>query len=385
VHHRFGPVAIAFALALGGCGTLPAAGPATRDIVAEKPGVAGLAYQVVDVDQTVLGKLAGRRDDTFKGRFPERSGGASEAIGVGDYVAVTIWEASVGGLFSAGDSASKSATVPEQPVSSGGTIVVPYAGVIKVAGHTPTQVKTIVEQALAGKAIEPQVLVNVTRNATNTVTVIGEVVKGGVVPLAMPGSRILDALAAAGGISAPVNQVFLQLARGGRTVRVPLQTVLQDPGENVQLRPKDTVVALRDPQSFTIFGASGSSSRVEFDASGTTLDQALAKVGGLQTQQADPAAVFLFRFERPEIVGALDPTNADYRAGKQSIPIVYRVNLREASGLFVAKTLQLYDKDTIYVASAPSLELQKFFQLIGTLTQPLQSGLQTASAAEKLQ
>lgn len=385
MQHRFGPVAIAFALALGGCGTLPAAGPATRDIVAEKPGVAGLAYQVIDVDQSVLTKLAGRSDDTFKGRFPERGGGASEAIGVGDYVAVTIWEASVGGLFSAGDSASKSATVPEQPVSSAGTIVVPYAGVIKVAGHTPTQVKTIVEQALAGKAIEPQVLVNVTRNATNTVTVIGEVVKGGVVPLAMPGARLLDALAAAGGISAPVNQVFLQVARNGRIVRVPLQTVLQDPGENVQLRPKDTVVALRDPQSFTIFGASGASSRVEFDASGTTLDQALAKVGGLQTQLADPAAVFLFRFERPDIVGALDPTNADYRAGKQAIPIVYRVNMREASGLFVAKTFRLYDKDTVYVASAPSLELQKFFQLIGTLTQPLQSGLQTANAVEKLQ
>lgn len=372
-------------MAMGGCSTLPAVGPATRDIVAQEPGVANIGYRVIDVTRSVIDLLAGRGDETFAGSFPDRRGGATEAIGVGDYVAVTIWEAAVGGLFSStGDNASKSATVPEQPVSLNGTIVVPYAGIIHVAGHTPTEVKGIVERALAGKAIEPQVLVNVTRNATNTVTVIGEVVKGGVVPLPLPGARVLDAIAATGGIGAPTYETFIQLARNGRTARVPLQRLLADPRENISLQPKDTLMVIRDPQTFTALGATGASAQVPFDAAGMMLDEALAKVGGLQSVAADPAAVFIFRYERPDVVRLIDPQNKDLLAGAKQIPIVYRINLREPSGLFVAKAFRIYDKDMVYAASASSLELQKFFTLVGTLTQPIQAGANAAYAVNRV-
>lgn len=381
---KFGPLITAAAFALTGCSMLPASGPQTSDVVAEKPGVAQIAYNVVDVTKPVIDLLNQRRDDTFAGTFPERAGGASEAIGVGDYVAVTIWEAASGGLFSSsGDNATKSATIPEQPVSSNGTIVVPYAGIVKVAGSTPTQVKGILERTLAGKAIEPQVLVSVTRNATNTVTVVGEVVKGGVIPLLLPGARVLDAIAAAGGISAPTYESFIQLARGSRTVRVPLQAVIDNPRENISMRPKDTLLVLRAQQSFTAFGTTGTTARVPFEAKGLMLDEALAKVGGLQLFSSDPSGVFIFRNERPEVIALVDPLNPDLKAGKQAIPIVYRINLREASGLFIAKSFRVYDKDLVYVSAAPSLELQKFLGLIGTLTQPVQQGLSAANQVQR--
>ncbi len=382
---RFGPVTVAACLAMGGCAMLPGAGPETSDVVAARPGVAQIAYKVFDVSKEIVERLNMRKDDTFAGSFPERSGGASEAIGVGDYVAVTIWEAAAGGLFSSsGDNATKSATIPEQPVSSNGTIVVPYAGVVKVAGSTPTQVKSILERTLAGKAIEPQVLVSVTRNATNTVTVVGEVVRGGVIPLQAPGARVLDAIAAAGGIGTPTYEAFIQLVRGGRTARVPLQAVIDDPRENVPMRPKDTLLVLRAQQTFTAFGTTGASARVPFEAKGLMLDEALAKAGGLNLTVSDPSGVFVFRNEKPEVVALIDPQNPDLLAGKQAIPVVYRINLREASGLFIAKSFRIYDKDLVYVSSAPSLELQKFLALIGALTQPVQQGISATTAVQRL-
>jgi len=62
--------------------------------------------------------------------------------------------------FSAG---SKSALIPEQPVGRDGAISVPYAGRIKVAGRRPQDVQSLIENELAGKAIQPQVLVSVTK------------------------------------------------------------------------------------------------------------------------------------------------------------------------------------------------------------------------------
>ncbi len=53
--------------------------------------------------------------------------------------------------------------IPEQTVGRDGGITVPYAGRIRVAGKTTRAVQQTIEKALEGKAIQPQVLVNVTR------------------------------------------------------------------------------------------------------------------------------------------------------------------------------------------------------------------------------
>jgi protein involved in polysaccharide export with SLBB domain len=66
---------------------------------------------------------------------------------------------------------ANSATIPEQVVGRDGTITVPYAGRIAIAGHTARDVQTVIEHALEGKAIQPQVLVNVPHSVSNTVTV----------------------------------------------------------------------------------------------------------------------------------------------------------------------------------------------------------------------
>jgi hypothetical protein len=60
-----------------------------------------------------------------------------------DVVSVTIFEAEAGGLFLPSE-ADNFITLPEQTVDSNGNIMVPYAGTIRAAGRTPSEVQQAV-------------------------------------------------------------------------------------------------------------------------------------------------------------------------------------------------------------------------------------------------
>jgi polysaccharide export outer membrane protein len=381
---RFGTFFCATAVTLlAGCAQLPAGGPSTREIVSV---AATDRYELVTVTDAVVQGLRNRRDDTFAGGFGSRGGGASQEIGIGDTVRVTIWEAANGGLFSgeAGQlgGGSKSTSIPDQPVGQNGSISIPYAGSIRAAGQTPEAVKQSIETALAGKAIEPQVLVTVVESVYNTATVTGSVTSGGRVPLSGAGDRLLDVVANAGGVSAPVHEVFVQLARGKRTVRVPMQRIVDDPSENIVVRPGDTITLIHEPQTFTALGATGANADVKFSAVGLTLAEALGKVGGLLDNRADPSGVFVLRTEPREIVQAIAPGSRLLQTGAQEIPVVYQLNLREADGLFLAREFRVFNKDIVYVTDAQLNQLQKFLLLVNSVVTPARTGISIANTLD---
>ncbi|MGH6869333.1 MAG: polysaccharide biosynthesis/export family protein, partial [Methylocella sp.] len=203
-------------LAVAGCSAISGSGPSAGDVADEAGTGAAPRYELVDIDPRVVETLRHRGPDSFLSHFGDYRPSVEPRIGIGDTVSVTIWEAGAGGLFSAPlvadrfSTGSKSATIPDQVVGRDGAITVPYAGRIPVAGRTTRAVQTIVEHALQGKAIQPQVLVNVTHSVSNTVTVTGEVVNGARVPLSVKGDRVMEVIAAAGGIRAPVNETYVQ-------------------------------------------------------------------------------------------------------------------------------------------------------------------------------
>lgn len=338
------------------------------------------SYEVIDVNPYSIAALQGRTNETFAARFGRQGGGTTGRIGVGDRLSVVIWEAASGGLFSGetgsiAGSGSKSATIPDQTVNSAGKISIPYAGQIQAAGRTPDEVRADIEAALAGKAIEPQALVNVTSSVFNTVTVTGEVVGGGRIPLSPNGDRLLDVIATAGGVKAPAHETFVSLTRRTATARVPLQRIIDDPSENIYLAAGDVLSLTRIPQTFTAFGALGQSAEVPFDAEGLTLNEALAKVGGLVDERSDPAGVFIYRVEQRPVVQRLVPQSQVVNAYAGDVPVIYRINLRDPSGLFMAKSFEVFDGDLVYVAPAGLNETRKFLQLVTTVTQPAMTGL----------
>ena len=364
---------------LGGCASLPNAGPSAGDVAQQAAVDSVRRYEFVDLDPSVVERVNHGGADSLVAHFGDYRRSTEPVIGVGDIVSVTIWEASAGGLFSAPlisdkmSAGSNSATIPEQVVGRDGAITVPYAGRVHVAGRTTRAVQGDIETALQGKAIQPQVLVNVTRSVSNTVSVGGEVAAGARVPLSVKGDRLLEVIAAAGGVRAPVNETFVELSRGSTTTRVPLSRVIADPRENIYLRPNDVLTLVRDPQTFIAYGATGRNAEIPFEADGINLAQALAKAGGLDDNRSDPQGVFIFRYEPASIARALRPDSPLIVPGHLT-PIVYRLNLRDADSLFVEQNFRIANRDLIYVSNAPFTEVEK---VMGVLN----GGLSTASSA----
>jgi polysaccharide export outer membrane protein len=375
----------AVCLALAACSSVAGSGPSAGDVVEEAGTAEAPRYELVDVDSHVVEILRHRGPDSFLAHFGDYRPSVEPRIGIGDTVSVTIWEAGSGGLFSAPlvsdrfSTGANSATIPEQVVGCDGTITVPYAGRIPVAGHTARDVQTVIEHALAGKAIQPQVLVNVPRSVSNTVTVTGEVTNGARVPLSVKGDRVMDVIAAAGGIRAPVNETYVQLSRGDVTARVAMTKVTAEFKENIYLRPNDVLTLIRDPQTFIASGATGHNAEIPFDAEGINLSQALAKAGGLNDTQADPAGVFIFRFEPEEVARALRPESPLVQHG-YATPVVYRLNLRDPGSLFVAQSFHIVNRDLLYVSNAPITSARKVMEVVSLLLAPASSGLTVCAA-----
>jgi len=365
--------------ALGGCSTLPTAGPTTGQVVDQAVKDDQPRFDIVDVDSNVVATLLAQPTESFRNRFLKYGKPPDPKIGIGDSITVTIWEAAGGGLFGAGITAgvspgSRSVTIPDQVVARDGAISVPFADRIPVAGKSPLEVQRVIEQRLADKAIEPQALVAITKSISNSATVSGEVVAGARVPLSVNGDRLLDVIALAGGAKAPVYDTFVRLSREGVTATIPMEKLVSEPAENIYAWPGDVLTLVSVPQTFAVFGATGTNIQVAFGAQEITLAQALAKAGGLQDLRADPAGVFLFRFEPPAVVGALKAPPLAIGPGGTS-PVVYRLDLSDANSYFFAQRFPVEDKDIIYVANARLNELQKFFTLLNTITGPVITGI----------
>lgn len=355
---------------LSACDSLPGSGPSSSEITAAARPTrqGGTRFALVDVDPAIVGAMESWSAASLQGSFGQQFPASSQLIGVGDYIQVVIWEAASGGLFSAPVSdrigaGSRSAVIPEQVVGPDGAVTVPYAGRVRVLGRTPQQVEAAIVQALSGKAIEPQALVTITRNVANTVTVIGEVTNGARVPLTTRGDRLLDVIATAGGTKAAAHETFVTLVRDGRSVRIPMQAILSDPKENVFVRAGDVVSVARDPQTFTAAGATGANAVVPFDAIGITLDQAIARAGGLNDNRADPSGVFIVRFERPDDYDQLELPRPQPATTAQ-VPVIYRVNMRDPNGFFLARRFPVRNKDIVFVSNAPTMDLQKVMTIL---------------------
>jgi polysaccharide export outer membrane protein len=359
---------------------MPAQGPSTSEVINASvnvtPDTGGARYLLTDVNERTVLLLEKRGAPTMAGRFGDYRGASpTQTIGVGDQVQVVVWEAAAGGLFSTpalsgATTGSHSAVIPPQQVARDGSITVPYAGRLRVLGLTPPQVEQAVVSNLAGKAIEPQALVTVVNNISSTVTVTGEVIQGARVPLSPRGDRILDVIATAGGVKAPVNETFISLGRGGVTVRVPMQSLLVRPQENIFLRPSDILTLVREPQTFTAFGATGRNALVPFDALGVTLEEAVAKSGGLVDVQSDPQGVFVLRPEPASLALELNPAYP-LEPGQRIVNVVYRANMRDPSTFFWARRFQIHNKDIVYVSTAPLTEVQKAFNVLSSIYQPV--------------
>ncbi len=369
-------LALSLAVGLAGC-TLPRSGPDDKLLdrnatvkVTTKNRKVGIDYALVDINKTTLPLFVETDSASIKDSFGGGRGAAPDVpLGFGDVVEISIFESQSGGLFIPSDAGSRPGnyiTLPAQTIDRTGTVSVPYAGRIQAAGRLKEQVERDIEDKLASRAIEPQVvLTTVTRNSSR-VAVLGDVNSPRKVEISSAGDRILDVISEAGGLSTPGIETKITLQRRGRTASVSYDTLLKNPAENIYVAPDDTVFADHDRRTFLAFGASGQNGRFDFEDTDLNLGEALGKAGGLRDDQADPAQVFVYRTVPRDQLGKLGVNLTRFRT--DTVPVIFRANMRDPSAFFAAQKFAMRDKDILYIANSDSVELLKILDIANAVT-----------------
>lgn len=378
-------------LTLAGC-VVPNDGPLTQEVLSAGAGgktyeipQSKLIFDVVDIDQRVAnGVNAGVRQG-FSSTFGFGGGGSTPVIGVGDRLEVTIFEAGPDGLFSTVERKSTTIPVVVQPDGHG---QIPYVGSVRFAGMTIDSARSTIVEALKAKAVEPDVIVAMADNASRTVSVQGDVNKSTIVPLGLNGVHLSEAIAMAGGASKQPYDTYVNLKRGGRSRSVLLQTVIDNPKEDIYVKPDDQIYVSYDPQTFSALGQTEKSGKIPFNAAKLSLVEAAALAGGGNIATADPKGYFVFRYENENVYRSVvgDDRFRDLISrgmapdGEGRYPIVYRLDLGATQSYIIAQNFPVRNKDVIYLSRHVATDFAKFMAILSSGSSAAYNITRTANA-----
>lgn len=365
-------------LALVGCNAFPNDGPTASEVVRSSSGTKAspipsrkLVFDVVNVDQRIASNVNTLGQPSFSRTFGFGGGVGTPVIGVGDKLDITIFEAGPDGLFSTAENKVTNIPVVVQP---NGTGQIPYVGSVKFAGTTIDQARASIVSALKAKAVEPDVTVSLEGNASRTVSVSGDVSKPGVMPLGLAPMHLTEVLAFSGGTSKAPYDSYVTLTRGGKVSKVLLQSLVENPKDDIYVRPGDQIFVTYEPQTFTALGSTRKSAKIDFNASKLSLVEAAALAGGGDVLSADSKGYFVFRYETEavyrQVVGETrfrELISKGMLADAEGrYPIVYRIDMLDPQSYLVAQGFPIRNKDVLYLSRHPASDFIKFVALFNT-------------------
>ncbi|MBS0221065.1 MAG: polysaccharide biosynthesis/export family protein [Proteobacteria bacterium] len=375
-------------IAVAGCQAVPGDGPFMNG--AKQGSTEAFPFDVIDLTPTTV--VAYRPTGAVEpaSTAGESTAGSAITVAPGDVLRVRIFERYAGGTFPTINSGD--ADLGSQIVTPGGTIEVPYAGTVKVAGLGLRQIERTIEGRLAGKAKEPQVIVELVSDRTNTVMVSGDVRKPGRISLTEGLRTVVDAINRAGGVAAstptasstgaggaasgsagagtaaaiaagaggsglsqapPVSQASqfeVVLRRGGQVI---LDRQLSEllAGGDTAIEKGDEIVVRPNSRVITVLGAVAVAGNIPMNKPNMTLTDALSEVHGLFDLRSNKTGLYVFRL-------------GDIQDNPQARARIFRLDFMQPVSVFVAQQFAMQPKDVIFVANAPLYEYDKVLTAI---------------------
>lgn len=350
---------------LAGCATLPSSGPTGRQI--QKSAAApqdGNPIQVVQIQK--VGDVPSTATISAPASLlPQSAPTPTDMVGHGDILDINIYEAGVA-LFAGGSSSAANQLtapgvqvqkLPPTRVDDLGDITIPYAGTMHVAGLTTGEIEAAIRNSLRRLSQNPQVIVTMNQTIANSIIIGGEVARPGRLVLQTNRESLSDVIALAGGYRGNSKDLMARVMRGTTTADVRINDIVEDPTLDVRIRPGDRLMLVDDPRTYSILGASGRVEQVPFRRSSVSLAEAVATAGGSNANLGDPAAIFVFRYERD--------------AEGKEVPRVYHLNMMQTGSYFIAQKFTMQDKDVLYFGNAAANQPSKLVQLISQLFSPV--------------
>ena len=389
---------LGLAVALSGCQAVQGDGPFMNG--AKKGSTEAFPFDVIDLTPaTVIAYRAGSDQPATVERPSARP---EPGVSAGDVLRVRIFERYAGGTFPTIDGFADLGTPTVTPA---GTIEVPYVGTVKVAGLGLRQIERSIENRLAGKAKEPQVIVELVADRTNTITVSGEVKSPGRIPLSDGVRTAAEAINRAGGVLAPKplpsawteQEAALQAAIDGdasgasatagggsgagtsastntstsgqeqaKTQKLSqFEVVVRRHGEvllakqylellagaDIAVEKGDEIVVRSSSQVVTVLGAVAIAGNVPLTKPNMTLAETLGTVHALHDLRSNKTGLYVFRL-------------GDIRDNPTARARIFRLDFMQPVSGFVAQQFGMKPKDVIFVANAPLYEYDKVLTVL---------------------
>jgi polysaccharide export outer membrane protein len=353
---------------LSGCTEIARPGPGEVAITKGRGDLAG--FTLIDVNADTVGPyMLARSGDS--GGTVGTSSSPRVRLAPGDVIKVNIAESKEGGLFA--PLATGGTPFSNVRVDHKGSISLPYAGRVPVAGLDTQTVEDRIKSRLAGVTFEPQVYVELVADHSNTVLVTGEVRAPGRFSLLDGPLTIIDAINRAGGAAHPPYQTDVVLRRGKTVKRIPMTSI--QGGRNIPLQRGDEIVVEADLKVFNALGAVSKTGQMEFPKTEPSLLDGIATAGGLTNNLAHNTGVFVFRLEEPH---AWQDAKGQWQPG----PVIFKFDMSLPETFFYEQAFALKSNDTIYVTNAPAVEWMRVITPIATTMAAARGGFQLTNQIE---
>lgn len=330
-------ITILACIALAGC-SLPRGAPVSGEILDGAESETA-DFAVVNVDgasvEAIRGWPSGFSGTSSAGWLSAQSGKPSD-LAVGDHLDITVWDLGEASLMVA--PGQRFTVLPTVNVAQDGTVFIPYAGNVHIAGMSLSEAREAIEQALAKLSSSSlQATLHYTAGENSSIDIIGGVVRAGTYPLGAQGETVLSLLSKAGGALPSLNHPELVLLRAGHRYEIWLEDLVKSPRRDIPLRGGDKITISPDKRFFQAFGATGREELVYFNRSTITARESLSMVGGLSDTRANLKGLLVLR-EYPVSAVGRGPTHER---------VIFTFDMTSADGLFSANRFDIKPGDLV--------------------------------------